>query len=366
LSYFGGGVARLRESDYRAVLAFLSEAEALDGPDAFPAPIVNTLTKLIRCESATFCELDRPQRRLIAETLSTGEQLEDDPNDEGQQTFWRLVDRLPLCLYQQRSHRFDAVKLSDFVSQRTLRGLEIYADWYGRAGIVDELEVGIPSPPWHTKNLLFRRTTGDFDERDRLVGNLLQPHLSSMYRNALLRRRLTAAVSALETSREAVVFVDSGTRIEFATPRARRLLEAYFPEGPAGALPGIAIAWMGRQATRLNGDRGLPTASAPLVAERNGRRLVIQLVRAATADQNGVLMLDEQRAFDAKELGLTQREWEVLFLIARGKRNRDIAADLFISERTVRKHVENMFEKLGVRTRTAAVARAFPLEERLH
>jgi DNA-binding CsgD family transcriptional regulator len=56
---------------------------------------------------------------------------------------------------------------------------------------------------------------------------------------------------------------------------------------------------------------------------------------------------------------LTPREAEVLGWIARGRTNRDIARLLFISPHTVRKHVENIFEKLDVRTRTAAAAWAF-------
>ena len=54
--------------------------------------------------------------------------------------------------------------------------------------------------------------------------------------------------------------------------------------------------------------------------------------------------------------GLTPREAEVLGWVARGKTNVEIGAALFISPQTVRKHLENIFEKLGVRTRTAAAA----------
>ena len=52
--------------------------------------------------------------------------------------------------------------------------------------------------------------------------------------------------------------------------------------------------------------------------------------------------------------GLTAREADVLGWIAHGKKNNEIAELLFISPHTVRKHVENIFEKLDVRTRTAA------------
>jgi DNA-binding CsgD family transcriptional regulator len=57
--------------------------------------------------------------------------------------------------------------------------------------------------------------------------------------------------------------------------------------------------------------------------------------------------------------GLTPREADVLRLVAAGKTNREIAAELFISEHTVARHLQNMFAKLGVSTRSAATAYAY-------
>ena len=57
--------------------------------------------------------------------------------------------------------------------------------------------------------------------------------------------------------------------------------------------------------------------------------------------------------------GLTVREVEVLRLVASGKTNREVAADLVISERTVARHVSNIFDKLGVSSRAAATAYAY-------
>ena len=54
--------------------------------------------------------------------------------------------------------------------------------------------------------------------------------------------------------------------------------------------------------------------------------------------------------------GLTKREVEVLFRIAGGATNREVAEQLFISEKTVGRHLANIYAKLGVSTRTAAVA----------
>jgi ATP/maltotriose-dependent transcriptional regulator MalT len=60
--------------------------------------------------------------------------------------------------------------------------------------------------------------------------------------------------------------------------------------------------------------------------------------------------------------GLTAREVEVLALVATGKTNRQIAAELVLSDHTVRRHLQNIFTKLGVSSRAAATAWAFQHE----
>ena len=60
--------------------------------------------------------------------------------------------------------------------------------------------------------------------------------------------------------------------------------------------------------------------------------------------------------------GLTARELEVLRLVAAGKTNRAIAAELVLSERTVDRHVSNILAKLGVPSRAAATAYAYEHE----
>jgi DNA-binding NarL/FixJ family response regulator len=62
---------------------------------------------------------------------------------------------------------------------------------------------------------------------------------------------------------------------------------------------------------------------------------------------------------DERPRGLTEREVEVLRLVASGKTNRDIAVELVISEHTVARHLQNIFAKLDVPSRSAATAFAF-------
>jgi DNA-binding CsgD family transcriptional regulator len=57
---------------------------------------------------------------------------------------------------------------------------------------------------------------------------------------------------------------------------------------------------------------------------------------------------------------LTSRQWELLRLVASGHTNAEIARELVVSKDTVRKHMENIFARLDVTNRTAAIAKAFP------
>ena len=69
--------------------------------------------------------------------------------------------------------------------------------------------------------------------------------------------------------------------------------------------------------------------------------------------------IDDLRRPPALPDGLTNREAEVLRLVASGRSNKDIAAELSLSERTVARHLSNIFTKTGVTSRSAATAYAF-------
>ena len=65
-----------------------------------------------------------------------------------------------------------------------------------------------------------------------------------------------------------------------------------------------------------------------------------------------------------RSLGLTPREAEVLLLVAQGKTNSDVATVLHMAEKTVKKHMGNIFIKLGVGTRSAATLQALEILSR--
>ncbi|MEO7122388.1 MAG: response regulator transcription factor [Lacisediminihabitans sp.] len=88
---------------------------------------------------------------------------------------------------------------------------------------------------------------------------------------------------------------------------------------------------------------------------------LIAAVRAAAAGESalapGIADRLNSRSHTAEQ-GLSLRETEVLGLVAEGKSNRDIGQELFLSEATVKSHLVHIFTKLGVSSRTSAVAKA--------
>lgn len=99
-----------------------------------------------------------------------------------------------------------------------------------------------------------------------------------------------------------------------------------------------------------------PVVPDELVARLQAHLRVARDMNAAMRVRNEEAELAAPLQSVALPNPLTQREMDVLEWVARGKTNRDVAEILGMSPRTVNKHLEHIYEKLGVETRTAAVA----------
>ena len=88
---------------------------------------------------------------------------------------------------------------------------------------------------------------------------------------------------------------------------------------------------------------------------------LITAVRADAAGESALAPVIATRLMDrmrAPQASMSARELQVLELVAAGRSNSDIAAELFVSDTTVKSHLAHIFTKLGVSSRTAAVSRA--------
>ena len=144
----------------------------------------------------------------------------------------------------------------------------------------------------------------------------------------------------------------------------------------AGGHPAAALERLGHALRRWR-DLGLPYEEArarllagtavTLLGDADGGRVELQAARAgferlgaaADARQATALLQGGQRPGRL----LTGREVEVLRLVAAGMGNREIAGTLHLSEHTVARHMQNVFAKLGVSSRAAAISRAIEQDQ---
>jgi DNA-binding NarL/FixJ family response regulator len=184
--------------------------------------------------------------------------------------------------------------------------------------------------------------------------------LARMSAHMASARQARNARNALDAYGHATIAVrlaeDGRTRLTWQTALARRWLPAYF-ETQGDAVPAALVDWLRAAA---GGAEPRPLTQVP--PARGPRRLVCTL-QGRTVDDDWLVVLREvSDAATVEEtmqaFGLTLRESEVLYWVAKGKTNRDIGDILGASPATVKKHLERVYEKLGVETRTAAAALA--------
>jgi DNA-binding response OmpR family regulator len=171
---------------------------------------------------------------------------------------------------------------------------------------------------------------------------------------ALARQTRSARIALDAAGRHLMAFAASGA-LHWATPQATRLISQ----------PGTPPDSPTLMGTRIHGWLGQRTASSgETFGFRLGPALSLQLtyLGAIAADEHLFRLVAESDANQEEALRqhfrLTARESEVLLWIARGKSNRDIADVLSLSPRTVNKHLEQIFAKLGVENRATAAVKA--------
>jgi DNA-binding NarL/FixJ family response regulator len=173
----------------------------------------------------------------------------------------------------------------------------------------------------------------------------------------LANARLTqSARAALDVSGRFLLAVNRAGKIMWSTPQAQKLLADHFAAGGSEemVLPEPLREWL-EQAQQGKAGTKAQAASFPEHPE-------LKLYYMGNAGPNEFLLRlakDTSAGLPAEfssELGLTTREGEVLSWLSKGKTNRDIAQILGLSPRTVDKHLEQIYAKLGVENRTAAAA----------
>ncbi|HEY6747089.1 MAG TPA: LuxR C-terminal-related transcriptional regulator [Mycobacteriales bacterium] len=248
----------LGRRDLRALAAVIQDGLRDDPGQAMPWAVLDGLLQLIPCQHVGFSELDLLKRQPVilqhveqggARGMACGFASAQQPPYPD---FWSHRRQFRPNRYMEQTGDVATVLLwSDFYTGPALKNAPYYAEYARPQGVRHGLYVPLPAGPGRRRHLSFDRDSGpDFDDDDRVVLQLLRPHLHEVYLEAERRRH------------------------------------------------------------------GIPK--------------------------------------------LTRREHQVLRLAAEGHSNAEIARQLKVSVATVRKHLEHIFDRTGVRSRTAAATLVMP------
>jgi len=340
-------VAALHPQDYQRILTFLEQLYAFQDDAALPRWLVREIPKLVGCHHCTWNDI------VVARSRSTVVEYPVlDDADKRMAIFSAHLLEHPGLVNNLATGDLAPFVLSDFLSAEALHRTNLYQRLFRAMDYEDQVGMLLSPPAGRMNGVALARDRRGFSARDREVMRLIRPHLAIAKRNmdALARARGQLLddpdceiVSLIETNSEGGV--------KRGLERAYPILERFFPEERRHMLRGLP--------TDLN--RWLRNGRhKSFVHDRGDRRLVARFF-AATPRQGlaGCVLLQEQSgrrgAASLRRKGLTLREVDILMQMEKGYTNEEIAVNLFISPRTVKKHLENIYRKVGVSNRTGAL-----------
>lgn len=327
-------MSQLATTDARELLAFVGEAQAVGGPDPFTTELLDRLAVVMRCEFASYYRLDF-LRSLLYDSVACSNEADlavpaaegwasDSDRDRGPNPAWRnpsFIGKWSDAWERDVRRRFEAIPRASLF------------------GVVDGLGTSFGPGSSDRSILALHSQDRDFTERDRAKVIALRPHVFALIRDARARQQLASLLATMELEGKdephGLLLLSGRLDVEHASPAARRIVESWFG-GLRGRLPSPLEDWLTS-----------PERDQPLSVEGNGRRLVVK------APAKNVLVFEETAVPPAS---LTARELEVLRCLAAGKSTAEVARLLWVTPATVSKHLEHIYRKLGVTSRTAALA----------
>lgn len=349
---------RMTSATLKTLLRVLPELYQPNTLDRLPGHLLQLVAQLVPSEISAYNEVSFKPSCVRCNSH---------PVDLGSSAYLKplemFIDQHPVVRHQRRTRDLSAHKISDFLSRERFHRTPLYNEVYRHLAGEDQMAVGLELAGKAIVALALNRSRRSFNEEEREALNFLQPHLIQTYRNACaltaLEQQLASSRNLLENLPVPLVVLDGRLHVKTCTPAAQELLARYFEHASTRALPEPLRLWLVEKRQWLG--KPLPTPIADFRKVRGSGTLTVRFAGSGPGGET-VLALEErtspQSAQALRALGLTARESEILLWVARGKSNPEIAVILGMAPRTVQKHLEHVFEKLEVTTRTDAARRA--------
>jgi DNA-binding CsgD family transcriptional regulator/PAS domain-containing protein len=332
----------------------IGNAHAFESLDDFRTGIPVLLREFVPADVASYNEMDDAP---FGSWWTTDPAMEVTP--ELERAFQELSGENPVLDYVRRTRDGRPRRISDFLSRAEYHRTALYREFYGKIGAEYQCALTLPSRPPVVIGLALTRSRSDFTDREVHGLGVARPHLIQAYRNTELAAAREATIAALEAGLEqvgtAVVVVDRYGRVDLATPAGRRFLATPLGGGGKRLGPELIAALAARRAA------GTP-ATEPLVVGEGEERTSIRVLPGTESGSETLVLEPEVSGLTVpalEGLGLTPRQAEALRWVALGRRGPDVARVMGLSPRTVEKHLQGAYAKLGVTGASEAAATAW-------
>lgn len=336
----------LPERELRGLLEILGEVHHAEDLAAFRTGLIDVLPRVLPSQCTAYNEVS-------AEGIPLVVIVDPQPEHELLERWAQFAHQSPLIQHHLSTHDPRAQRISDVADEAAFRATDLYRQVFVPLGVAFQMAITLPAPPTLLIGVTVACAERDYTAAERKLFDLARPHLIQARANAAARERVRGLLGAVERGLdevgEALVIADARGRIELATQAGRAALELVADaRGAPTSVP--------ERIRDAGGEGGRPstqvdTPSGPLT------------VRRLTTDGHAVYVFERRGGIVARPLleglGLSPREAEVLEQLMHGRSTQEAAELLGISPRTVHKHSENLYGKLGVNGRAAAVSAAW-------
>jgi DNA-binding CsgD family transcriptional regulator len=262
----------------------------------------------------------------------------------------------------------EATRVTDLITRKEFNSTGLFNEFYRRMRITDTMGVSLPISQEMTMTNSIYRSGRNFSDAECLMLTLLSTHLRSAIINTKLFERIQKSEQFLQNGLVnkscGIIALNEQKEIVYATEFARNMLEKYFDDSKRNSkyLPQKLSCWLINKIDSLATDSFQKSAEVYFLSKENDQLTIRYMFNTQTNETS--LLVEEKLWIKPKLLekfSLTKRETEILFWISQGKADKEIAILCNISSRTVQKHIENIYVKIGVETRTAAMLKVLEI-----
>lgn len=366
---------RFTQQDFEGALDFVRDLYDHRGLEDFADRTMGALLRLIGAERVIYgdFEVERQAARLAMQPAIVKEPdgTVDGVVNGALSGLERSFGQHPLYRYFLQTGDGRPQKATQVMTRTQYRKYCENDNFARQLGAKFQMGVFFAAGPSVVTAILLTHSERDFSQRERALMNRLYPHLVQAFRNTASLNRLCRdvdeLVEMLEGPTSSVVVLAGTGRVKRWTEQAKTWIAQYcrtpFP-AEADRLPDCFAEWYQRQLALAAQETLLPSPRDPLIVDKDARQLTVQFIPDHFRDEHLLLLNEKRRDSSWSTLGahgLTPRESEVLAWVAKGKTNAEVGAILQMSGRTVQKHLEHIYAKLGVETRTTATVRALKM-----